>query len=87
MTSLRLAFDLAAVALWLRALAVIAVRPAGRWRTGRWGKAVSLVVAGLVFSVWFGLVLPWGAALVWWRVVVRSRDPFELPMADGRPMR
>ena len=73
-------------ALWVRAMVVLARRPAGRWRTRRWGKAVSLLVAGLMFSVWFGLVLPWGAALVWWRVGVRGSDPFELPMADGRPM-
>jgi hypothetical protein len=26
-----------------------------------------------------------GAWLVWRRVLVADRDPFELPMADGRP--
>lgn len=86
MTLFRVVFDLAVAGLWIRTLVVLAGRPARRWRTGRWGKAGSLVAAVALFSVWFGLLLPWGAAVVWWRVVVRDRDPFELPMADGRPM-
>lgn len=86
MTLARVGFDLLAAGWWVRAVVVLARRSAGRWPTRRWGKAVSLLVAGLMFSVWFGLLLPWGAALVWWRVVGRGGDRFELPMADGRPM-
>lgn len=87
MTLYRVLFDLLAVALWVRGIVALALRPARRWRRGRWGKGASLLAAALIFSVWFGLVLPWGVALLWWRAVLRSRDPFELPMADGRPMR
>ena len=86
MTLARVGFDLLAAGWWVRTLVVLVRRPAGRWPTRWWGKAVSLLVSGLMFSVWFGLLLPWGAALVWWRVVGRGRDSFELPMADGRPM-
>lgn len=86
MTWARVLVDVAVVLWWLRLLVVLAGRPASRWRT-RWvGKAISIVLAAVLFSTWFGFVLPYGAAVVWWRVVVRNRDPFELPMADGRPM-
>jgi hypothetical protein len=72
---------------WLRTVMAVAQRPASRWRT-RWaGKAVCLALSLLLFTAWHGLVVPWGAALVWWRVLVGGREPFELPMADGRRMR
>jgi hypothetical protein len=68
-------------------MVAVAERPASRWRRTGWlGKGLSLVTALVVVADWFGLFVPWGAALVWWRVLVRGRDPFELPMADGRPM-
>lgn len=86
MTWVRIVFDLAAVAAWLRTVLLVVSRPAGRWRTRRLGKALSLLASLVLVSVWFGWFIPWGAAVVWWRVLVRGRDPFELPMADGRPM-
>ena len=87
MTGWRLAADVVAVLAWGRVLLAVAERPASRYRA-RWaGKAAAGVVALVGVSVWFGLMVPWGAALVWWKVVVAGRDPFELPMADGRRMR
>ena len=87
MTWWLLAVDAACVVAWLRTVSAVAQRPAGRWRS-RWaGKGVCLAAALLLFSAWRGLVIPWGAAVVWWMVLVRGRDPFELPMADGRRMR
>ena len=86
MTAARVVLDLALVAWWVRTLVVLARRPARRWRTGRWGKAVALVVAALAWSASLGVLVPWGAVWMWWRVLVRARDPYELPMADGRPM-
>jgi hypothetical protein len=87
MTWLRVVADGAGVLWWLRVLVAVAERPAGRWRTGWVGKGLCLVAAVLVVDMWFGFFVPLGAAAVWWRVMVRGRDPFELPMADGRLMR
>ena len=87
MTSVRIAFDVAAVVWWLRMAFTVAERPASRWQT-RWaGKAASLAFLLLFVSVWFGFFVPWGAAVVWWRVIIAGRDPFELAMADGRRAR
>ena len=87
MTWWRLAFDVACGWWWLRTVAAVVGRPASRWRT-RWvGKALCVAGAVLLVTVWWGLLVPWGAALVSWRVLLRGRDPFELPTADGRPMR
>lgn len=86
MTGFRLAVDVMIGVAWLRAFVILADRPASRWRTRWLGKVVSLLATALMMSVWFGVVVPWGGALVWWRVIARTRDPFELPMADGRRM-
>lgn len=83
---LKLFLDLLCAVGWLRTLVLVAGRPASRWRTGWAGKAITLVVSALLVATLFGVWVPWGAGLVWWRVIVRGRDPFELPMADGRPM-
>lgn len=86
MTWTRTLMDVAVVLWWIRLLALLAERPASRWPT-RWvGKAATLAVAGFCFATWSGLVIPYGAVLVWWRVLVNGSDPFELPMADGRRM-
>lgn len=84
MTWTRTLVDMGVVLWWVRLLVVLAERPASRWNT-RWvGKAVTLAVAALCFATWADLVIPYGALVVWWRVLVNGRDPFELPMADGR---
>lgn len=77
---------LVALGWWAQTLVILAKRPAGRWPHRWWGKAASLLTAGLLFSVWSGLLVPYGAIVVRWRLRQR-RDPFELPMADGRPMK
>jgi len=80
------AVDVVMVLAWTRTLVAVARRPAGRFR-GRWaGKAAALAVAGLLYVTASGFFIPIGALAVWWRVVARGRDPFELPMADGRRM-
>lgn len=83
---LRLLADLAVLYWWGRVMLAVIRRPATRWDSRWLGKSVTLLVGVTVFAVWSGVLLPWGAVLVWWRVLVRRRDPFELPMADGRPM-
>ena len=87
MTWWRLAVDLAAVLGWGRTLRALWRRPALRYRAGRIGKVAAMVVAAATVSTWFGVLVPWGAAWMWWRVVMAERDPYELPMADGRPVR
>ena len=87
MTWARLILDAAAMLWWFRLLAELVRRPAGRWQKRWLGKGLALVIATLLFSVWFGFLIPYGAMWVWWKVVIRGRDPFELPMADGRRMR
>lgn len=82
----RLLIDGVSVLLWLRLLITVASRPSSRWKTGRIGKYISVFIAAAAIGIWAGVVVPFGAALVWWRVIVRTFDPFELPMADGRPM-
>ncbi len=63
MTSVRIAFDVAAVVWWLRMAFTVSERPASRWRT-RWvGKAACLAFLLLFVSVWFGFFVPWGAAV------------------------
>jgi hypothetical protein len=86
-TFYRVVFDVVMVGSWVRALVVLAAHPASRWPAGWWGKTAGLAVAALFWLAMFGLVVPWGAALVWWRIVRRGSDPFELPMADGRRSR
>lgn len=87
MTWWRLVIDVAAVLLWWRTLRALWRRPASRFRTGVVGKVAARVVAAVVVSTWFGVLVPWGAAWAWWRVVVAGPDPYQLPMADGRPVR
>lgn len=82
----RVVLDAVVVLWWVRLVVAVAGRPASRWPARWWGKAFSLAVALLGCSLWFGVVLPYGAVWVWWKVMVRGRDPFELPMADGRRM-
>jgi hypothetical protein len=85
-TWFRAVFDLGAVLLWARVLGGVLVRPSSRWRTGWLGKAVSIVAVAVGQSTWWGFFIPWVLPPVWWLVMVRGRDPFELPMADGRRM-
>lgn len=87
MTWIRVVVDVALALWWARLVVTVAGRPARRWRTGWFGKSVSLLAALMLVSFWLGWVLPYGAVIVWWRVLLRSGDSFELPMADGRPMR
>lgn len=87
MSWLRLLLDVAIVIAWVRTVIGLWRLPASRWRSGWLAKGFCLFLAVAVFMVWSGVVIPGGAVLVWWRVLLRRRDPFELPMADGRPMR
>lgn len=83
----RVLFDIATLLAWGRCLVVAAERRKARYRHGWWSKAACLLVIFTFNSYTYGLFLPVGAWLVWRRVLVADRDPFELPMADGRRTR
>jgi hypothetical protein len=87
MSSGRIWLDLAAVAMWLRVVVAVVQRPASRWRTRWLGKGLCVAVSVFFYFAGWGIIVPWGAALVWRRVLIGGGDPFELPMADGRRMR
>lgn len=83
----KLLIDLGAVGGWARMLFAIASRPARRWRWGWTAKLTTLFIAATMIDIWSGWFIPWGTLLVWWWILSRAGDEYELPMADGRPAR
>jgi hypothetical protein len=81
----RVLFDLAMFIAWGRCLVLVVQRRTARYRHGWWSKIATLLMVLTFNSYTYGLFVPVGAWLVWRRVLVADRDPFELPMADGRP--
>ena len=78
------------LAVGLGVLAVVFVlvrRHPANWRTGRWGKAVSVGVALLVSTHVAGVAVPIGAVVAVLRHRRRVRDGAGVPTADTWPGR
>ena len=87
MTWLRYLVDVGLLAWWAWQCRTVLLRPARRWPTRWLGKCLYLFVLATGFWTGAGLILPYGAVWVWWRIGRPRSDPFELPMADGRRLR
>jgi hypothetical protein len=83
----RVLFDVVTLIAWGRCVVMVAARRNSRYRHGWWSKMAALLAVVTFNSYTYGLFFPVGAWLVWRRVLVADRDPFELPMADGRAIR
>lgn len=87
MTAARILLDVALLCWWAKTVAVVVGRPATRWKWGRTGRIIAVLLAAVFVGYSYGVFLPWGAAVVWWTRLRGESPAAELPMADGRPQR